>query len=185
MSDIAQGISSLATDANTGSLTVKFNVQLLTDLSGRTKAYKNFPSTMKPAFEKVADYVRMEMIPRTFQQEGPGWRQLSKRTQRERVEQGYGAKHPMLIRSRDLYKELTQKSHPKHIEIIKTGKTAHLTIGGSSEKFIRNQQGDPELRIPSRSMIPGTRGRKLPEKDRSAIQKILVNSITSELSRRG
>lgn len=184
MKDVVQGISSVT--ANTeGQLVVRFNPQIVTNLAERTQPYKNFPNTMRPALEKVADYVRIEMIPRTFQQEGPGWRQLSRRTQRERTEQGYGAKHPILIRSKDLYKELTEKSHPKHIEVIKTGKYARLVLGGSSEKFTRNQKGDKSLHIPPRPMIPGTGGMSLPEQDRARIQDILTTSIQTELTKRG
>lgn len=185
MSDIAQGIKSISPSAQDGTLTVRFEPKLVSDLNGRLKPYKNFPVTAKPALEKVADYVRMEMIPRTFAQEGPGWRQLSKRTQRERSAQGYGAQHPILIRSRDLYKELTEKSHPKHVEIIKTGKDARITIGGSSEKFVRNQLGDRDLNIPPRPMLPGVGRKRLNSRDSSKIQDILVRSIRSEMKRNG
>lgn len=183
MRAIADGIAQVVSNANNGQLTVKFNPQIVTDASARSKPYKNFPNTMRPALEKVADYVRTTMIPRTFDQEGPGWRQLSRRTQAERVAEGYNPKHPILIRSRDLYKELTEKSHPKHVEIIKTGKNARITIGGSSEKFLRNQLGDRELNIPPRPMLP--KENKLSPQDSTAIQQILENAITAELKRRG
>ena len=180
---IAKGITGVVSNAQNGQMTVQFSPQIVSDVSGRTEAYKNFPNTMRPALEKVADYIRMEMIPRTFNKEGPGWRQLSRRTQAERIAEGYNPKHPILIRSRDLYKELTEKTHPKHVEIIKTGKYARISIGGSSEKFIRNQLGDKELNIPARPMLPNNN--TVSPIDRQNIEKILGDAIRKELQKRG
>lgn len=164
-------------------LVLRINPEFASNISQRTEPYKNFPRTARPALEKVADYVRFTMIPRTFSAEGPGWRKLSKRTQKERASQGYGATHPILVRSRDLFNELTKKSHPRHVEIIKTGKYARIEIGGSSEKFTRNQAGNLEFHIPARPMIPGTGWLKLPATDRVNIKNILETSIRQELSK--
>jgi Phage virion morphogenesis family len=183
VTSFTDGIASISQTSGQGNLTVHFNAEIMSDITGRLRPYKNFPITAKPALSKVADYVRMEMIPRTFHQEGPGWRKLSRRTKKERAAQGYGASHPILIRSKDLFKELTDKSHPNHVEVIKTGKYARITIGGSSEKFIRNQTGDKSLHIPSRPMIPGTMNTSLPDRDRQAINKILVTTITEDLQK--
>jgi hypothetical protein len=183
VTSFTDGIASISQTSGQGNVTVHFNAQVMSDITGRLKPYKNFPITAKPALSKVADYVTMEMIPRTFQQEGPGWRPLARRTKRERSAQGYGPSHPILIRSRDLFKELTEKSHPKHVEVIKTGKYARITVGGSSEKFTRNQTGDKSLRIPSRPMIPGTMGTELPDRDRQAINRILITTITKDLQK--
>ena len=143
----------------------KSNVQIqvtpefASTVTNRLRPYKNFPVTMRPALEKVADYVRLTMIPETFRQEGPGWASLAPRTRSERAYQGYAPSHPILIRTRDLYRELTEKSHPKHVEIIKTGKDARIVIGGSSDKFKQNQQGVPGQGLPARPMLPFTQGR--------------------------
>lgn len=183
--NFGSGVAAVVSDATNGGITIRFNPQVASNFSQRTAAYKAFPAKTKPALEKVADYVRVEMIPRTFQKEGPGWRKLSKRTKRERAEQGYGASHPILKRTGELFKELTQKSHPKHIEIVKTGKYARVTIGGSSEKFMRNQGGNWLLHIPSRPMIPGTEHLPLPQRDRMMIKKILEDNIRKELAKNG
>lgn len=183
--DFSKEIAAVVTDANQGGILIRVNPEWTSDVAGRLRPYRNFPYRAKPALEKVADYVRMEMIPRTFQREGPGWRKLSKRTQRERLEQGYGARHPILIRTKDLYRELTEKAHPKHVEIIKTGKYARVIVGGSSDKFIKNQSGNWMEHIPARPMIPGTEWLPLPVRDRRAIKKILEDNIKKELNKHG
>lgn len=159
-----------------GSVTIKANPQFASNVSNRANAYKNWPAKLKPALEDVADYVRIEMIPEIFEQEGPGWFKLSRRTMNERAAAGYGPAHPILKRTGDLFNELTQKSHPKHIEIIKTGKQARVTISGSSEKFIKNQTGFRAENIPARPMLPGTK-HKVAERHRLEIQGILDRSI--------
>lgn len=149
----------------------------------RVQEYKALPRKFRPALENVADYVRREMIAGTFVREGPGWPQLAKRTQVERESLGYGAQHPILKRTGDLYNELTEKSHPKHIEVIRTGRNARIEIGGSSKKFVENQMGMPGQRLPSRPMIPGTQWLKLRDRDRIAINDIIKKSLTSKQKR--
>lgn len=148
---------------------------------GKLRPYKSIPYTMRPALERVADYVRVEMIPRVFKQEGPGWRRLSPRTVMDRISMGYGGAHPILVRKGDLLAELTKKSHPNHIEIIKTGKNARIEIGGSSAKFIENQMGVQAQRLPARPMIPGTGHVPLPDRDREAIKAIILKSLRQKL----
>lgn len=183
--DFSRHIASVVYDSQRGGAVIRINPTYVGDIMGRTRPYKRFPYHMKPVLEKVADYVRVEMIPRTFRQEGPGWKKLAKRTRRERAAQGYGPSHPILIRTRDLFKELTDKAHPKHIEVIKTGKYSRVEIGGSSEKFIRNQSGNWEYHIPSRPMIPGTEKLPLPDRDRIAIKDIINKSVRQEMNSRG
>lgn len=144
-----------------------------TTITKRLEQYKSLPQKMKPAMESIADYVRGEMIPNVFEREGPGWKKLAKRTVRERLEKGYPGKHPILQRSRDLYKELTDKSHPHHIEIIRVGKNARIEIGGSSAKFLENQLGKPAQRLPARPMIPGTGNIPLLDRDRLRMSQII------------
>lgn len=162
-------------------VTIRVNPPFVSTVIGRAEPYRHFPRKAKPALEAVGDYVRTEMIPRTFRQEGPGWRRLARRTRAERAAQGYGPEHPILYRSGDLFAELTQKSHPKHIEIIKTGKYARIEIGGSSEKFVRNQAGNMFYHIPPRPMIPGTGYLPLPQRDRNNIKEILERAIKEEM----
>lgn len=146
-------------------------------VSDRLKPYKSIPSKFRGALEGVAEYVTQEMIPRTFKDEGPGWLPLARKTQIERAMQGYNPQHPILRRSGDLYNELTDRSHPKHIEVIRTGKYARIEIGGSSEKFIRNQLGDSELNIPARPMVPGTGGAPINDRDKKAIEEIIRKAL--------
>lgn len=157
------------------------NKRWFTTAVQRTQRYKALPYRLRPALERVADYVRVEMIPRTFEKEGPGWAPLANRTMRERQAQGFNPTGPILQRSGDLYAELTQRTHPKHYEVIRTGKNARIEIGGTSEKFVRNQlgQGIAGQHLPRRSMIPGTGGTPLTDRDRLAIKTILRNAIKS------
>lgn len=146
-------------------------------VEAKLRPYRNLPEKFRPALEEVAEYVRKQMIPRTFDNEGPGWAPLARRTQLERQQAGFSPQHPILYRTGDLFNELTEKSHPKHIEVIKTGKYARIEIGGSSEKFIQNQMGVPEQRLPQRSMIPGTGGIPIRVEDRRNIQRIIKEAM--------
>lgn len=160
-------------------VTVHADKRFFATSQGRTGPYTNLPARFGPALVRVGDYVRTVMIPRTFAEEGPGWAKLARRTQRERTQQGYNPQHPILQRTRDLYRELTEKSHPSHIEIIKTGKNARIEIGGSSVKFIQNQlgKGDSGQKLPSRPMIPGTGNLSINERDKAQIKSILIKAI--------
>lgn len=170
-------------DLDRSSMTVKIMADKSTfsHAIGRLKPYKSIPYKMRPALERVADYVRVEMIPRVFKQEGPGWRRLAPRTVMERISQGYSGAHPILVRKGDLFAELTKKSHPRHIEIIKTGKNARIEIGGSSAKFIENQMGVQQQRLPARPMIPGTGHVPLPDRDRQEIARIIMKALRQQL----
>lgn len=152
---------------------------------GREQPYKALPNAFRPALEKIADYVRTEMIPRTFTKEGPGWAPLAGRTVSERIAAGYGGHHPILRRSGDLFKELTERSHPHHLEIIKVGKNARIEIGGTSPKFKQNQTGIGEgsQRLPQRPMIPGTGGLQIPDRDMVAMRQIIIKAINQKMSR--
>lgn len=153
-------------------------------LARKARGYKALPNQMRPALEGVADYVRQVMIPRTFRQEGPGWRRLSLRTQREREFAGYDPKHPILRRTGDLMNELTQKSHPSHIEIIRVGKNARIEIGGSSKKFVENQMGMREQNLPARPMVPGTGNIRIEDRDRIAMAEIIRRSLKKQFKAR-
>lgn len=172
-------------DLDKSTMTVKIyaDKNFLSQATRRLRPYKSLPYTFRPALDAVADYVRVEMIPRTFKQEGPGWAPLRPRTVMERISKGYGGPHPILVRKGDLFAELTKKSHPRHIEIIKVGKNARIEIGGSSAKFIENQMGVRAQRLPARPMIPGTGHIPIPERDRQAIKSIMMKSIRQRLNR--
>lgn len=149
----------------------------------RARPYRSLPYLFRPALEQIGDYVRTRMIPETFAKEGPGWAPLARRTRREREWLGYGAAHPILHRTGDLYEELTRRSHPQHIEIIRTGRNARIEIGGSSKKFIENQVGNAAQHLPPRPMIAGAGGLPLPEHHRRAMQNILDRAIRQRLRR--
>lgn len=153
------------------------------DAASRLKPYKALPKKLKPAMEGIADYYRRVMIPRVFQREGPGWVPLARRTQKERELMGYNPQHPILKRTGDLLQELTQKSHPAHVEVITVGKNARIEIGGSSEKFVQNQMGDRGMNLPTRKMIPGTGSINIESGDRMEIQRIIDRTIKENLRR--
>lgn len=170
-------------DINNSRSTVQLmvNKDLGTVLTHRTEPYRSLPRTFRVALERVADYVRVTMIPETFSQEGPGWPSLRPRTVRERMQQGYPGHHPILRRSGDLFKELTEKSHPNHIEIIRVGKNARVEIGGSSEKFIRNQMGFRQSRLPARPMIPGTGYVPVADRHRKEMTRIMERAVKERM----
>jgi len=149
----------------------------------RMSVYKALPEKFRPGLEEIADYVRNDMIADTFRREGPGWKPLAKRTVRERQQAGYSGRHPILQRSKDLYRELTDKSHPHHIEVIKVGQRARIEIGGSSAKFLENQMGKKSQRLPSRPMIPGTGGLPLRDRDKMEMTRILQRSFNRYITR--
>lgn len=184
MQDKLPNLRPIVEDINATSSTVKIfaDKTFYSEAAGKIEPYKSLPKTMKPALERVGNYVRASMIPRVFEQEGPGWAPLARRTISDREKLGFQGPHPILQRSRDLFKELTQKSHPHHVEIIRTGKNARIEIGGSSAKFIENQGGRKEARLPKRSMIPGTRGVPIKDRDRTALQDIIIRAVKKKTS---
>ena len=160
-----------------GTVTIKVDPKSVSNITQRIAPYKSLPDKFRPAMQALADYYTGTAIPRTFNSEGPGWRPLSKRTQRERSLLGYGPRHPMLRRTGDLFKELTEKAHSHHIETITVGQTSRLVVGGSSTKFIRNQLGDTILRIPARPMLPGTGWITISAEDQAAMDQILTEKV--------
>lgn len=173
-------------DGTSSTVKIKPDPTYFSRAQKRLEPYKALPFLFRPVLEKVADYVRITMIPNTFRYEGPGWKPLARRTIAERIQAGFQGQHPILRRSGDLFRELTQRSHPKHIEIIKTGKMSRIEIGGSSEKFIQNHLGKGEAgqRLPSRPMIPGTGNIPLQDRDRIAIKSIVDTALRQRLARR-
>ena len=163
-------------------LEIKVNPAYSSQVAGRLEPWKAFPNTLRPALVKVAEYVRLQMIPRTFKAEGPKWPALALRTQRDRKAAGYGAEHPILIRTGDLFQELVNKSHPKHVEIIKVGKNSRIIVGGSSKKFTDNQEGNEQLNLPARPMIPGTGYVPVGSRDSQNINAILKSEIKRALA---
>lgn len=153
------------------------------NVGNQLKPYQRLPELFRPALEQIGDYVRINMIPRTFQQEGPGWAPLSPRTIADKQRLGW-ANRPILQRTGDLYRELTNKSHPKHFEIIRVGKMARIEVGGSSQKFLELQRGVVNRHLPSRPMIPGTGGTPLAERDRIEIRRIIRRAIRQRSQRR-
>ena len=176
-------VTKVNASSNPSGVTISMHQPSLTSARGKIAPHQNFYRTVSPALEKVADYIRMRVITRTFQQEGPGWRPLAMRTRAERKAQGYNPEHPILFRTGDLFKELTEKTHPKHVQIIKvTNSSATVTIEGSSEKFKRNQYGDATLKIPARPMVPG-KNKALSIKDQRAISAIMAENIQKAVMR--
>lgn len=166
----------------TGTVTIKQSKEFYTQVSRRLKPYKAIPYKFKPAMEQLAYYLRKRAVPETFSKEGPGWHPLAKRTVNDRVFLGYEGRHPILKRSGDLFRELTETSHPKHIEIIRTGKKARLEFGGSSQKFIDNQRGLKSQRLPSRPMIPGSQHSVLPTRMRQEMNSIISKAIKAKIT---
>lgn len=149
----------------------------------RLAVYRNLPEKSRRGLEAIGDYVRDEMIPRTFDAEGPGWKPLSQRAQTERWMDGFDPEHPILQRTGDLFDELTSRAHPKHIEIIKTGSHARIEIGGSSRKFIENQMGVREKRLPQRSMMPGTGNIPINDRDKAMMKDMIIKAIQQKQAR--
>lgn len=166
---------------NGTTMTIRANPAWASLVTGRVEPYKNLPNKFAPALEAVADYVRGNMITAVFKAEGPGWRQLAARTRAERLVSGFNPEHPILRRTGDLFNELTNKSHPKHVEQITTGANARLTIGGSSQKFVENQLGRSDLNLPARPMLPGTGGLSISPADDDAIKTIFTQKLLEQM----
>lgn len=163
-------------------ITIQAGPQWSAQVTDGLRPLNNMAQAISPALEAIADYIRQQMIPKVFDNEGPGWRNLAKRTQSERIAAGYNPNHPILKRTGDLFNELTNKAHPKHIESITiTEDRAMVTVGGSSEKFINNQLGRGDLNLPARPMLPGTGGLALSGADEDAITTIFKQKLTEAL----
>ena len=158
-------------------VTVKVDPTSVSNVTQRLEPYKSLPEKFRPALEALADYYTSTSIPKVFKEEGPGWAPLAIRTQMERRAAGYNPKHPILRRSGDLFKELTERAHPSHVEVIRVGTTSSITIGGSSDKFIHNQLGNSQLNLPARPMLPGVGGVPLPSQDVTAMKQVLIDAI--------
>lgn len=174
-------ITQVTSQPQTTKVTIQANPAWASLVTGRMEPYKSLPNKFRPALEAMADYTRETMIPDIFKSEGPGWRQLAMRTQAERVAQGYNPTHPILRRTGDLFNELTNKAHPKHVEEIVVGPFSRITIGGSSQKFVNNQLGRADLNLPSRPMLPGTGGLGMSDEDVSELQAIFTQKLREQM----
>lgn len=155
-------------------------------LARRTEPYKSLPNKFRPALEQVADYYRRVIMKRVFKQEGPGWVGLSQRTQRERQSMGFKPAHPILQRTGDLMRELTERSHPSHVEVIRVGKNARIEIGGSSKKFIENQTGySPTApNLPQRQMLPGAGSKLIEQGDKIEMRRIINRVVKQTMKKK-
>lgn len=185
MDDVIKAIEDINENSRRSTVKITLDKTSLSRIRGRLQPYENVPRLFRPALEEVADYVRGVVIPETFEKEGPGWRQLARRTVSERIRAGFPGKHPILQRTGDLYEELTEKYHHKHVEVLRVGRNARIEIGGSSKKFIENQMGRRDTNLPARPMIPGTGNIPLRREHRDAIADIINSSIARTITRGG
>ncbi len=93
-----------------------------------------------------------------FEAEGiPAWPPLAELTIVQRRWLGF-SEGPILQRTGELLRSLTEPSHRHHIFEVKMGKTrAQIIVGTDMEKAWELGHGDPEANLPPRPMFPSDR----------------------------
>lgn len=133
--------------------------QLLSQAGGM----KGIGNEIEPALQEVGEYIQDVAIPRMFREGDQGrlgWPALTDLTNELRVQAGFGAEHPMLINTGDLYDAITG---PEAITIQK-GRTPRVMVGGENlsgdekNKFFVHMLGGWSYRynapIPPRPFVP-------------------------------
>ena len=132
--------------------TVRLGISGETDVARRLEAFALYVSDLTPAWPAV-DRAVQSVIAAQFASEGAHggeiWKPLKPRTQRERQRLGFQPSHPILRRTGDLEKSLTQG----------TGDTisAHLPLqyryGTAVPYFVYHQSKAPRTRLPRRAPV--------------------------------
>jgi phage gpG-like protein len=125
---------------------------------------------MQPAMEAVGRYL-MGATARTFAAQGRPrrWAALKPATIRDRLRRGYGPA-PILVRSRTLFRSLTQPGAPYS---ILRARPRSLQYGSRLRYFRPHQHGVPEHNLPARAML------QLLNQDKAQIGRIINTYISS------
>jgi len=106
-----------------------------------------------PAFRYIVTKYREE-IEKLFDSEGAyggtGWVGLSEATAKDRTRKGYGAYHPILVRSGELRDSLIDANHRSACEMV-SPRAWH--IGTQVDYAVYHQSRAPRTKIPRRPML--------------------------------
>lgn len=114
-------------------------------------------SPAHPAVIKVFN----EITRRTFQTEGASsasgkWAPLAKSTERDRAREGYGAQHPILVRTSEMRDSVVERTGDTVIVSTPT----YLSIGTSNPKAKYHQSRRPRRKLPRRALFDPTQDDK-------------------------
>jgi phage gpG-like protein len=133
------------------------------------RAVESRISDLSPAWPNVVQAFRT-IVRRAFDTEGRStpnpWPQLAPRTQRQRQLQGYGAAHPILKRSGELFGSITGGGGG-FVESTKD----RLAIGTTDPVFWFHQSRLPRKRLPRRAMV------NLTLTDRTELSRPVLNYV--------
>ena len=104
-----------------------------------------------------------------FQREGPGWKQLARSTQLQRRREGFGAAHPILVRTGDLRESFLDGS----TQIIEPD---WMYYASPHEWAGVHQHGSKDGRIPARPII-------VPEEHEDAIQRAFEDAFVERANK--
>ena len=105
-----------------------------------------------PAFRYIVTKYREE-IAKLFESEGAeagGWVGLAASTARQRAQQGYGAYHPILVRSGELRDSLINANHRLACEMVSP---RAWYVGTQVDYAVYHQSRAPRTKIPRRPML--------------------------------
>lgn len=126
-------------------LAMKFN-RIIGRIDNPTVVYRHIMTKYRDEIEKL------------FESEGSysgtGWVGLSEATAKDRVRKGYGAYHPILVRSGDLRDSLIDANHRLACEMV-SPRAWH--IGTQVGYAVYHQSRAPRTRLPRRPMLIITR----------------------------
>ncbi len=123
--------------------------QVLGDLeAGITLTQKEAPPVALDLAAKEVEHV--------FEIEGnPQWTALATDTQKERRRLGFGAAHPILIRTGSLLRALTDPASPQHVRRLREYAKRTVGVMGTTDfRYPILQWGTDDDRIPPRWMWP-------------------------------
>jgi hypothetical protein len=107
-----------------------------------------WPQKAATEIESEAGWYIRQRFKRNFAEEGypDKWAQLRPRTVTERRKLGFGPAHPILVRTGDLMRGVTQVGHAHNIsELKRRGAVLTLTLSSSDERFGRLSGGDETM----------------------------------------
>ncbi len=124
-----------------------------------TSLWQDLPRRIKPHYKRIVGTALAKAFTQNFETEGQGqWDPLSRSwTVPERRRLGFAGRHPILQRTKNLKRSVTDKSHPLHIRDVYTqGKSrVVLEMGSKDERYRMLHFGGVtslNTRIPPRPM---------------------------------
>lgn len=135
-------------------ISLKADPQSKSEFDRLTKRWEQVGRHLEAPVREIAGDALRSIFAQHFDQEGPGWYDLAKRTVKEREEAGFGGKHPILVRTGALRNSIIDRNHPLHIEGIERGSSSLFTLalGTADDRFDLLHYGD-DVTTPARPMM--------------------------------